>query len=181
MKTIPKGLKSRNDELNKLTMESITQALVLLLESKPYEKISVTDICNKAGVSRNAFYKNFGTKENVFHKIVRDFNKSEILAKIGNPFNKNAGLEWYINFFVVLKEHYQIFNLFITSNFRTAYLEYMNTLLTAGTTVEEETKYGRLMWYGAMQNIAVEWLKSGMKKSPEEMANICYNVFHREI
>lgn len=181
MKTIPKGLKNRNDELNRITLESITQALVLLMETKDYEKISVTDICKKAGVSRNAFYKNFGTKENVFHKIVRDFNKSAILAKIGNPFNRNAGMEWYVNFFRVLKEYSKIFNLFIAADFRTEYLDYVNTLLTDSAKIEESTKYERLMWNGAMQNVAVEWLKSGMKKSPEEMANICYNVFHRKI
>ena len=180
MKTIPKGLKTRNDELNRLTKESITQALMLLLKDEAYEKISITDICNKAGVSRNAFYKNFGNKENVFHKIVRDFNKSEILAKIGNPFNKKAGIEWYVNCFSVLKENHHVFEIFINSGFRKLYLDYMNQLLTDSPKIDVKTKYERLIWYGGLQNAAVEWFASGMSKTPKEMAIICYKAFHCE-
>ena len=52
-----------NTEVNKLTKESIALAAkALLMERKD---LSVTDICKKAGVSRNAFYRNFGMLDEV--------------------------------------------------------------------------------------------------------------------
>ena len=46
------GYNKRNDEINAITKESIAVAYYELLQSE--QNISVTMICEKAGVSRNA-------------------------------------------------------------------------------------------------------------------------------
>ena len=51
------GYNKRNDEINAITKESIAFAYYELLQSE--KSISVTLICEKAGVSRNAYYRNF--------------------------------------------------------------------------------------------------------------------------
>ena len=43
----------------------ILQALFKLMAEYEYEKISVIDIANKAGVSRATFYRNFKRKEDI--------------------------------------------------------------------------------------------------------------------
>ncbi|MCF0115074.1 MAG: TetR/AcrR family transcriptional regulator [Erysipelotrichaceae bacterium] len=50
-------------EINRVTKESIAIAAVELLESG--QGLSITSICNKAGVSRNAYYRNFDTTDDV--------------------------------------------------------------------------------------------------------------------
>lgn len=45
--------------------EYITEALLLMMKKKPYNDISVTVLCEKAGVTRMSFYRNFNTKEDV--------------------------------------------------------------------------------------------------------------------
>ncbi|MBE7075010.1 MAG: TetR/AcrR family transcriptional regulator [Clostridiales bacterium] len=174
MKHISQALKQRNKELNDITLESITKALIILMKYKSYNSITITDICIKAGVSRNAFYKNFGTKENVFRLIVKDFNKNIILRKLGNPFNKKAGLDWYVKFFYIVKEHAELFKLLMASDFTSVYLDYVNSILTPANIEDVETKYSRLIWNGAIQNVAVEWLRNGMKESPNQLAKYCY-------
>ncbi|MBR5113246.1 MAG: helix-turn-helix transcriptional regulator, partial [Clostridia bacterium] len=62
-------LRLSNEESKKITRESIVTALVLLFADKPYEKITVTEIVKKAGVSRTAFYRNFNTKEDVLREL----------------------------------------------------------------------------------------------------------------
>lgn len=169
---IPTELKKRNDELNNLTVESVSQAFMFLMKTKAYEKITITDICKKAGVSRNAFYKNFKTKENVFKRIVLEFNK-EIFRKFGSPFRKRVGVEWYINFFRIVKEYESLFLLIIKANFRSMFLDYVNSLLTLDQESSTQ-KLTRLMWNGAIQNITVEWIRNGMLETAEEMATLCY-------
>ena len=56
---------SSNNELKNITKESITTALFILMQQKPYHEISITDICKRAGVSRNAFYRNYSVKDEI--------------------------------------------------------------------------------------------------------------------
>lgn len=173
---ISAALQKRNSELKKITVESTMQALLLLMKTKKYEDISISDICRKAGVSRNAFYKNFKTKDNVFMKIVLNFNKKYILRGLGNPFGKRVSLSWYIKFFNMVKQQSEFYLLLIESNFKDKYLDCVNKILVSDTT-DKRMRYERFMWNGAMQNVAVEWILSGLRESPEEMAEICFSRF----
>lgn len=49
------------------TRHYIVQALFKLMNSYEYEKISVTDIAEKAGVGRATFYRYFKRKEDIIH------------------------------------------------------------------------------------------------------------------
>lgn len=67
-KISPKSLKNlyeSNKEANQLTKESLETALLFLLEKKELKQISVSELVRKAGVSRNAFYRNYKSKEEI--------------------------------------------------------------------------------------------------------------------
>lgn len=57
------GYNKRNDEINAITKESIAYAYYKLLQKE--QRISVTLICEKAGVSRNAYYRNYGSTDEI--------------------------------------------------------------------------------------------------------------------
>ena len=57
------GYNKRNDEINTITKESIAFAYYELLQGE--KSISVTLICKKAGVSRNAYYRNFNSTDEI--------------------------------------------------------------------------------------------------------------------
>ena len=57
------GHNKRNDEINAITKESIAYAYYELLQKE--QRISVTSICEKAGVSRNAYYRNFDSTDEI--------------------------------------------------------------------------------------------------------------------
>ncbi|MDE6142426.1 MAG: TetR/AcrR family transcriptional regulator, partial [Bacilli bacterium] len=52
--------------------EYIISALFTLMKKKKYEDISITEITNKAGVSRVSFYRNFNSKEDIIKKWIED-------------------------------------------------------------------------------------------------------------
>ena len=56
---------TRNSELCQQTKDSIANAAVDLLLAEPGAELSVTRLCRQAGVSRNAFYRNFDAVEEV--------------------------------------------------------------------------------------------------------------------
>lgn len=57
---------------NKIVVESITIALMQLMEKKSFEDISITEITKRAGVGRVSFYRNFESKEDVLRKYLGD-------------------------------------------------------------------------------------------------------------
>ena len=45
--------------MNTITKRSLAKAFVDLLEEKPFDKITIQDISQKAGVNRQTFYNHF--------------------------------------------------------------------------------------------------------------------------
>ena len=48
-----------------IVQEWMLNALLELMEETPYEKITVTQIAQRAGVPRMTYYRNFKNKENI--------------------------------------------------------------------------------------------------------------------
>ena len=46
---------ARKNEAHDMVMESLTEALLQLMRTKPLSEISVSELCDKAGVSRVSF------------------------------------------------------------------------------------------------------------------------------
>lgn len=62
------------------TKSWIFEALMLLMDEKPYDKITVSDITEKAGIARPTFYRNYSDKADViFEYLMNSFN-AELLS-----------------------------------------------------------------------------------------------------
>ena len=55
-----------------LAIDCIYDALIALMKVKPYNKISVTDITERAGVSRMAYYRNYEEKDDILLNRFRE-------------------------------------------------------------------------------------------------------------
>ncbi|MDR3301969.1 MAG: TetR/AcrR family transcriptional regulator [Spirochaetaceae bacterium] len=53
------------------TRSWIFEALMLLMDAKPYDKITISDICAKAGIARPTFYRNYKDKDDVVFECFR--------------------------------------------------------------------------------------------------------------
>ena len=62
------------------TCSWILEAIMLLMDEKPYDKITVSDIVEKAGIARQTFYRNFKDKDEVIVKYFSNIFNSELLT-----------------------------------------------------------------------------------------------------
>lgn len=51
--------------------ELMEEALLQLIERKDYEKITVTDLVKRAGVTRVTFYRNFESKDDILRQLLK--------------------------------------------------------------------------------------------------------------
>ena len=61
------------------TCSWILEAVLLLMDEKPYGKITVSDITKKAGIARQTFYRNYKDKDEVIIKYFANIFNSEML------------------------------------------------------------------------------------------------------
>ncbi len=60
--------KKNRDERSALSREWMCTALLQLMANRPFNRISITEITKKAGVSRITFYRHYQSKEDIFIK-----------------------------------------------------------------------------------------------------------------
>ena len=168
------GLKAHSQEINKISKESLITSLILLMKQKPYNKITISELCIKAGVSRTAFYGNFKTKDDLLTLYVLNMN-TELINKIGSPFRNDTSLDWYINLFQVIKDNSEILILIFKAGFQKKYLEILNSMVLHNPSIPIEKKYQRLIWSGGVENALSYWLlESSLKESVEDIALYCH-------
>jgi AcrR family transcriptional regulator len=61
------------------TKSWIFEALMLLMDEKPYDKITVSDIADKAGVATPTFYRNYDDKDAVVYEYLTKYFSTELL------------------------------------------------------------------------------------------------------
>ena len=59
-----------NEGRNAYVVEQLTGALLELLREKPLADISVSELCDRAGVGRTSFYRNYQEKEDILRARV---------------------------------------------------------------------------------------------------------------
>jgi AcrR family transcriptional regulator len=72
------------------TKQELKDAMLALLDEKPFEKISVTELCEKASVSRITFYTHYGSKYDLVNEYFDDMEawaekRFQMLQEDNNP------------------------------------------------------------------------------------------------
>ncbi len=167
-----------NDKMNQITRESICRAMLLLLKEKDFQSISITELTQTAGVSRNGFYRNYEAKEDILNELIATLHRGLSIA-IGPPVFGKGSIEWYHQFFSVLRSQSGTLLRLMEAGAGNEFLRMTSEqLLKSCPEASPEERYRLLAWNGALQNIAHDWLFSGMKESDEKMALLCSGLLY---
>lgn len=169
-------LRLSNKESNKLTRECIETALILLMAEKEYSEITISEIVNRAGVSRTAYYRNYESKEDILKTLLHD-----VIADINGAmeqFSFVSEQETYWNaLFVTTKAHAKSFCALLKAGFGHIILEEITKHMINSTTEDDtKNKYIIIFWSGAIYNVLTNWVQDGMEQTEDEMAQICLYI-----
>ena len=59
-----------NESRNAYVVEHLTSSMLALLEEKPISEISISELCDGAGVGRTSFYRNYAEKEDIIRAYI---------------------------------------------------------------------------------------------------------------
>lgn len=164
-------------EANKLTRECLQKALVCLMDEKDFEKISITELVKTSGVSRQSFYRNYRSKEdilvdmwkNIYQKVsemVEDFKYQENIC------------QWYNDLFALIRENGNTIKLLVQAKLnRKDGKGVLPVLHEIFPTENVEERYRLVAYEGALNAVVNEWIAQGMKDDTAYMANLCNGFF----
>jgi len=168
-----KGLNSHNEAVHSVVCESLQQALLMLMDAKAVDKITITELCKKAGVSRMAFYGNYTSVDDLLEKIVRAYS-ADLVYRIGSPFRNEISLDWYRKMFTRVEANADILAVLFRAGFKYKYLSIVNNSVLHDPNIPANKKYLRLSWAGSIVNIIIYWIDNNLTESVEDIAKFCY-------
>ncbi|CEM62813.1 TetR/AcrR family transcriptional regulator [Treponema phagedenis] len=162
----------KNNKRKRASIEKIEKIFAQLLQKKEINKISVTEICKKAGINRTTFYANyldiFDLAEKIGKKAIDDFNEL-YEEEVKSQYNSND----FLKLFSHIKENQLLyktyFKLGIDSNFK---IRRYDTKLAEKYYSNKYIDYHIEYFRAGITAIIKMWLNNNCDLEPEEVFQI---------
>lgn len=164
----------------------ILDATILLLDKKPYEKITVSDITNKAGIARRTFYRNFREKNDILIQYLAKIINLEYPTINNDGANNQQILVLTINIGFIHENYSKIKKILPVAGrniqFLNSFNNFMATVINCGMekrNPREQLIYKNKMYYqltGICKTIW-DWVEDNML-STDDLINLldCFTV-----
>ena len=163
--------------------EHIADCLRELIREKAYDEISITELCQKAGVPRNTFYRYFANKESVL-KYLFDHSMYSLLEKVMNTYHESQELElvdYIARWLRYYRENDALWNIFQESRHHLLFGQLIWFYGKLSDPVykldfnNQRTKHMIFLAYG-IQGILDVWKHLGYEQNENDLALQIYNV-----
>ncbi len=170
-------MKKRNI-VNQLTREYIITALITLMKTRDYDKISITDITEKAGVSRMAYYRNFSSKDDILDHFMQQVGE-KVHARILSCKSDRDMLLYYYTLFCELGKYADVAVNIYRANLGSMILEHVTKNMQETFPINDGdpyTEYRCFYLAGAFFSVFSRWINTGRKETPADLARICLGM-----
>lgn len=171
----------RQNEINILTKECILTALLRLMEEKPYDSISITDITSLAGVSRMAYYRNYSSKEEILLRHLEDEEKKIIENAIGLKEPTIKDIIFYVSDFI--QDNSSVIRAVYAAGLTHKLTDMLNKRIYSYFPVSHQTtegKYAVRFYVGAILSVYRYWIDNGMEESADTVSEIVWKLINQD-
>ncbi|MFA5235764.1 MAG: TetR/AcrR family transcriptional regulator [Bacilli bacterium] len=158
--------------------ERLFAALVALMRRKNASDITVSELTAAAGLSRMAFYRNYGNLADILEEhLSNDLFGGNIALELVREIGIGNQLALY---FRCLKSNQSFLNGIIEANLSYMVMAQIHHMVDKfWSLVYKRAAMDALLLSvtkGIIYSITIDWIKSDMKQSPEELANILLSL-----
>ena len=162
------------------SQQSLSEALQRLMAVKPYQSISVSELCREADVSRQTYYTLFKTKENIIYYTLNN--------KCPYEPEENEDSLWQIchSYRYYLEEHADVLCVLVENDLMDLlYDEFYNGLMGCEHFMQEKTEEYRSFVAdfiaGGYTSIARSYVRTGAQTTSEMLDQMIYGLFSGKI
>ncbi len=156
---------NRKQELNAFIKSCITDALIQLMQKKPFEEISITELTQTAGVGRASFYRNFKSKQDVLAQHL-----SDLLVEWGKDFEVKGDKDYFNeSLFRHFYKHKNVYLLLYQQGLSNLIYDSIRQAFKFDESANNIERYVKSTFAGLIFGMVDEWMRQGMQESPEEL------------
>ena len=149
---------------NEQVVQSIIDALLILLQTQLLEEVRIVDLVQLAEVSRNSFYRNFTDKDDVLRRYISDVTDKWYQKAGMDFFSYRKDYQFFIPLLHYLYEHRDLTSILLR-----------NGILLNGT--EDPWYFAYIS--GGVFNVYRRWAETGHVETPEEIAEHLAKIIWR--
>ena len=178
---------NNNDRRVKRTKKALYDALLILLENKSINEITVTELTTKADVNRATFYFYFTDLIDMLQQIQNDAFETfrAVVQKATVSVSTIEGFTEYAErVFAYCKENEALVRFIVNNDVNNQLYTYIRQLMLANIPNTKDVfgennpaKYLSNYVINATIGICLDWMDDGMKIHPHDMAELCANVY----
>ncbi len=171
----------------KYTREWTFEALYKLLENNEYDNIKITDIINKAGISRATFYRNFSTKDDIIKLKVKMFFEFFYVDIVNRYKQLDHDEEIFLiqNFFNTVDEEEKLISTVIKTNLEYLMVQGILDIINMQRDKfykivkpnEKSEKYTMEIVASSAWTLLSRWIKNGKEETASELVDIYLATF----
>jgi len=178
----------KTDARVRRTRDALGDALVALMQEKPFETITVQDVLDRAQVSRSTFYAHYSDKDDLLMSDAEEFFESISMA-LSVHGDKSDRVFPVMEFFVHLSDVQPFYKALVKSgkfqenmelargHFARGIERRLSELPRGKSIPPHQLPAIAFTHAGALLSLLMWWLDRGMRESPAEMDEL----FHRMI
>ncbi len=152
-----------------LASEYLTEALLILIKKKAYKDISVTEICEKAGVTRMSFYRNFESREDIIRHWITSVT-DRFLEQSAISYKNDSERDYFLKLFTHMEQHKDVCMLLYQADLIHLVKEQFDRVFLMIHHGEYDD-YKSYFLSGGIYNVFLLWLINGSKETPDELAD----------
>ena len=163
--------------------QQIAQSYMMLLEKYPDQKITISSICDYAGVARQTFYRHFDSKTDIIVYELDHMWEDFVDALPERGDKSITEYDLILQAFAAWKR-YKFLNVLVTSDdmrprFMEMFSDRWRKVARWYLPPSKMDKYDTEFKIAGVSGVFLHWLKRGMIESPEEIAKIMYDLISR--
>lgn len=182
------GAKKKTDARVRRTRDALGDALIALMQEKPFETITVQDVLDRAHVSRSTFYTHYSDKDDLLMSDAEEFFESLAMALSARG-DKSDRVFPVQEFFTHLADVQPFYKALVKSgkfqenmelargHFARGIERRLSELPRASSIPANELPAIAFTHAGALLSLLTWWLDRGMREPPEQMDDL----FHRMV
>ena len=160
--------------------QHLEQCLMGLMLTENYSQITISQICDRAGISRKSFYRYFSSKEGCLYALIDHAVFDGASYYLPNHNDDQSARFIYERFFRYWKEKSPLLDVLVRSNLSMLLVERMMVYI-ANEEHEfrvflrensEDAHEHSLFFIGGVMTLVLDWHRSGYRKSILEMSRI---------
>lgn len=155
----------------------LSKALLALMEQKPYRSITISEIAEKAGLSRRTYYRVFDAKEDLlFYYAETLYREFLVMLNRNIPDSYRDVIRLYLEFwykhkhFLLLMKQNDL-TLIIVQGYRRYFPEVFKVVKADHPLANNPEALSYAMAYsaGGLFSLLLHWLRNDMAHTPDEM------------